>query len=298
MVGLAGEAIIFAILAGLLFAIANMFMRVGVIKGDPVYGTAVSTLTGSMILGITLVMLNQITAVLTLDVFDLVLFAVAGLLNFTVSRTLFFVSSSIIGVARAQPIISLNAIVAVVVGLTFLAEKLTLSEGLSVIFMLSGLILISLSNPEKRRLSQSKFSAGLLYALIGSIAVGFSPILIAIGFRSGAQPIVGISISYFFASLGWGLVLLFGRWLRFPGEGRKVIRPFVIQGFFVTLAQLNRYFSIYVGPVVLVTPIFTSVSPILTALFAYIFLQRIEQVNFRVWLSIAFVVLGIYLAST
>gem|GEM_PF-4677211 len=55
--------------------------------------------------------------------------------------------------------------------------------------------------------------------------------------------------------------------------------------------------TLYYGPVVLDTSIFISVSPVLTALFAYLFLQEMEQVNIKVWLAILLVVLRIYLTS-
>jgi len=42
---LAGETVLFALLVGALFAVANIFRRIWVIVADPIYGSAISTLT-------------------------------------------------------------------------------------------------------------------------------------------------------------------------------------------------------------------------------------------------------------
>ena len=68
---LAGEAVLFALLAGVLFAVANIFTRIGVNVTDPIYGTAISTLTGTGLLFITLILLNGLSALLTMRIFGI-----------------------------------------------------------------------------------------------------------------------------------------------------------------------------------------------------------------------------------
>jgi len=73
------------------------------------------------------------------------------------------------------------SIYAVIFGLILLAEKVTVVEGLGIISMITGGVLISISRTPKPDLKPSRFKIGLVYALIGSVTVGFSPILIATG---------------------------------------------------------------------------------------------------------------------
>ena len=70
-----------------------------------------------------------------------------------------------------------------------------------------------------------------------------------------------------------------------------------LHGAIMSLGHLSRYFAIVLGSVVIVQAVILSISPVLTIILSYVFLNRIENVNRYLWFSTFLAILGIYLVS-
>jgi len=289
---LANETIIFAVAAGVIFSFSGILVRLGVIKGDPAVGTAVSVFIGTIVLFLANLFTGQLTAITSLSFTSILYLAAAGLINFYFGRLLYFTSVKMIGVARAQPLLSGNIVYVVILGVVFLGESLRTTEVIGVTLMMLGTIIVSISSlAEAKRNGQISFSKGVGLALVASVFRAVAPILIALGLTSGTSPILGALVAYLFAAAGWSSILLSKKKLLAILTDHRSFKIFALQGTLVGLAQIFRFLSIGLGTVIVVTPVFTSVSPVLIVLMAHVLLQKIEHVNLNVWVSV-FLVFG------
>lgn len=136
---------------------------------------------------------------------------------------------------------------------------------------------------------------GYSVSAAASICFGLTWVLIRTGVTGIASPLVGVSLAIFFG----GLMLS-------PFEARnavasmrragKGIMPFTIAGLIFSIAQMLNFSALSIAPVVIVAPI-VSINPIITALCAYVFLQRLEKVSLRVLLGILVMVSGVVLIT-
>ncbi len=291
------EAIILAIVGGVLFAISNVLMRIGVIKSDPTSAIAISTLIGTIAIFFTTLISGEIYTIFSINITSVLYLGTAGFLNFLVARALFFYSSKMIGIARSGPIISSHSIYVVLLGIIFLGEKLSQNEVVAIFLMILGSIFISLSGfRQSIKLREGRFALGLGLAFVSSILLAFAPPLISLGL-SDVRPSVGLLISYSTASLGWISILLAKRRKGHLNIDIALLKIFVLQGALTAFAQLSRFSALDIGPVIVVTPIFTSTYPVLTVLFAFLLLRKIEHINLEVWIAVILVVTGAYLVS-
>lgn len=136
-------------------------------------------------------------------------------------------------------------------------------------------------------------TSGYLFALGASASYGLAQVLTRYGVSEFAPPLVGASISLLVGAMGLGL--LSARELRGQltgAGGRRGLLLFSLAGVTASAGVVMNYVALSYAPVVIVSPVL-GVNPLVTLLFAGIFLRSLERITPRLVFGSALVVLGV-----
>lgn len=219
--------------------------------------------------------------------------ALSGLFYLGIGRVFAYASINLVGAARASQLTSTQIIFSAILSVAFLQEEMTPKLALGTIVIFLGLMLISISNPRdkgKNLIPTQKFRKGIVLGLIGGVLWGGSQLFVREGVRGLNSSIMASLISYLFAILFQGsLVLLFAR-REFRREKTQTTY-LLMAGIVSTFALLAQYSALRIAPVVWTNPIINT-SPLITLLASYLLIQSVELVNKKVVFGAIAVVVG------
>ena len=297
---LLNNLIILSVISSVLFATGSVIGRVGLIDEDPLVGSAISIFGGTIFLSVLISVLGQFNELLMLDLSTIVILSVAGLLNFAGGRWLLFYSTKIIGISRTILIQTLTILFSALLAWLFIDYTFSIRELIAISLMTSRISLIPLSKSSIQKVnnvSSSYFMKGVFVAIVGAFIVALSSILISLSIDQSSSIYSELFIFHFSASIVWLIPILiqkkFTR-LFYNTNSRTML---ALHGAIMSLGHLSRYFAIVLGSVVIVQAVILSISPVLTIILSYVFLNRIENVNRYLWFSTLLAILGIYLVS-
>lgn len=230
----------------------------------------------------------------------LILLVVAGIIHFVVGRTLGYNAYRLIGANKATTFIITNPFYAVILGVLFLNEPLTIFIVLGVLCIFAGAALIttesrSVSEAKQRGFSRTE-AKGVMAALGAAICWGVTPILIKPAIGEIGSPLVGAFVSYIAASI----VMAFFFCRRQHQE--QIVQlslwaalfPLVIGGVLSSTGQLFIYTALSYSPASLVTPL-QSTHVLFIFLFSFLLNRRIEVFTPKVILGMVATVAGTFL---
>lgn len=269
----------FSLLAALGFASGNVLIRVGTQQVAAPTATFFTVLTGTfLVLGLALTF--NLSDIQELPPSAFGWFALMGAMAYPVARLLNNTAITMVGASRAVPMLSLQPLIALALGITLLGEEPTLIVIIGTPIIVGGLGLVFLAegiNKSTERILTAK-SLGYLLAL-GAAASFASRDVISRHVVSGIAPPV---VTAAFA-------LAFGGCLLLAITHRDVLRSFrhvppryiiicglagVCQG----LAVASLFEALGRAPVTVVSPI-NACNPLITLLLAHLFLRRLESIN-------------------
>lgn len=259
------------LLIPVLFALHQVFVRIGSQKVDLNSGIFLSLLVSSILLSPSI--FNP-----TIDLQFLVLMLLAGFLHFFLARICFYYSIKIVGANVASTISSTRTFFALLVGF-FIGEEVKLEIILMAILIFSGIAL--LYDQEK------KFNfSGFLLALLTAILSASSSFLVKFALQIEKNPFFGAFLGFLLSTILMSFFVV-GKKIEFSSW-------FILAGVAVTLGHLVRYISLESYPVVIVEPL-TSSYPLFTILFSYLLAKEFEKFNFKIIAGALLVFLGISL---
>ena len=136
---------------------------------------------------------------------------------------------------------------------------------------------------------------GYVFAFSAAIAYGASQVTARHGVSDFQAPLVGITIALAFASLGFILIVARNLDSR-PADVCRGSLFFGAAGIFSAVGMASMFFAVQHAEVVVVSPV-ASTNPLFTLFFAAILLRSIEQLNPRILIGSALVVLGVIVIS-
>ena len=280
----------FAFQAALCFSIAHIFVRRGLVDSNALTGSFISLGTSAAIFWLLALALVPASA---LWVAAIGYFVAAGVFAPAIGQTLGYVGMEKIGVARSAPIVNISPIFSSAFAVIFLGEVWVVQNIIGTCLVILGIIV----------LSSSKAAAGewrkkdIIYPLLGAVAFGISTTLRKTGLMTVQRPLLAAAVTVGTAFLvllciiqiqGGRRVLKFNRqsggWL----FGAALVNTGAILSFF---SALN------VGKVVRVEPL-VACNPLLTILWAAIFLRQIERLSPRIIVGALVTVAGTVLVVT
>ena len=283
--------VLLSVASGVFWGIGPIFSKVGMERGgDANRATMIVLVVGSSgFLAVSV--LRDGSSVVLGDVSPetLAVFALAGVLGTSFAWLLWFRGIDRIGASVSNTVFYTQPLFAAILAALVLGEELTVAVGAGVVFIVSGVVLLSSSSDGD---VDSWSTAALLFPLGAAVFAAVGNVLNRYGFRSSAiAPVEAAAIN-----LTSALPVLVGYTLVY--DRRSLVRfrrsdyHFVASGIANAVGVLMLFAALSRGPVVVVSPIVGS-SPLFTAVFAYFVLGEVERVTARTFVSAALTVTGV-----
>ena len=278
---------VLALASAFISAGATIFIRQGLRTGTPYTGFWINVAVGCVALWTAVALAGGPGPVSTSA---LVLFVTAGLVGTVFGRLLRFVAIERVGASVAAAIVNLNPLIATLLAIVLLGERVTLPIVTGTLVIAFGTVLLSMSG---RRVG---FSPRMLWLPLASAACfGVVSIVRKLGL-SGAGPLVGTALNVTTAAVAYAAFLIAsGRRDTLICRGRT-LGYFVAAGLAENLAVYLNIVALSLGTVSVVTPLYGS-SPIFVLLLSFFFLRGIEVLTGRIVAGTVLIVLGIYLLT-
>jgi uncharacterized membrane protein len=278
---------VLALSAAFLGAGATILIRQGLRGSDPYTGFWINVLVGTIGAWVAVAVTGgpgQVSAA------ALAFFVLAGLVGTVAGRLLRFIAIERVGASVAAAIVNLNPLIATVLAIALLGERVTVPIVMGTIVITLGTVLLSMSGQHlgfRPRL--------LVFPLLSATCFGMVSILRKLGL-SGAGPVIGMALNVTTAAVAFAAFMLASR-----QRGSLICRGrslgyFVAAGFMENSAVFLNLMALGMGTVSVVTPLYGT-SPIFTLLLSFFFLRGIERLTGRVVAGTVLIVVGIYLLT-
>ena len=233
-------------------------------ESDPVFVNYMSLLVGVPIALVATIGSLQLFDLAAIGAFALLMFVTAGLFHFGLGRTLSYTSIKHLGANPTSALLTTQALYSILLAFLLLNEALNLGIIVGTLMILFGVLFMEGRLSAARRGGVVKL--GYLAALSAGLIFGITPVVIKAGLASFHYFAAATLISFTAA------LAVYSLWVTpryFLGSVRKLSRyslaSYLAMGAFGITAQLFRFASLSLIPVVVAAPILTT-HPIFTIL--------------------------------
>jgi DME family drug/metabolite transporter len=278
---------VLALIAALLSAGATIFIRQGLRSRGSLTGFWINVLVGAIGLWIAVALTGGPGPVSSTA---FAYFILAGLIGTVAGRLFRFFAIEHVGASVSTALINLNPLIATILAIVLLGERVTLPIVTGTLVIVVGTVLLSLSG------QQLGFRPRLLWLpILSATCFGMVSILRKLGL-SGAGPLVGTALNVTTAAVAFAAFMLAtGQRDALIVRGRP-LAYFAAAGLMENTAVFLNIVALGMGTVSVVTPLYGS-SPIFVLLLSLVFLRGVEILTARVVAGTVLIVLGIYLIA-
>lgn len=283
--------VVFSLAAAFFFAASSSFIRAGVRQASPLMALLYS-LTVNVVLLWTIVFLFVDW---NYDLWAFRWFIVAGVLAPVLGRFFNYTGIDRLGINRAAPITYSNPLVAVILAMIFLGERLSLLGYVGALCAIFGGVLLGLSRSGggKKEVKKSDF----VFPVLAAVFYGTSQVLREVGITLVSEPLLASAVTI---TSSWLTMMLYlsvtYRKHDFTVESRER-RFFVAAGLMTTLGVPAIYTALQLGTVLVVMPL-QNTTPFWVLLISYVFFRDTEPFTPRVIGGTTIIVAGVILLST
>lgn len=202
----------------------------------------------------------------------------------TLGYIFFYIALSKKGASSVVPITSSYIIISTLIGKFILKNEITLKQGIAVIFIIIGILIISFK--------EFKFERGnyVIFALCATMLWGIWGGLSDIAVRT-VKP---VNLNLLFSILGvfvWGLYLVFTKKsIHFNYPKRNVFLA-ILSAFFSAIGSILFYFTVFKSNVTLAIPL-ANMYPFFTVIIGIMFLR--ERIKKTQILAFPFLLIGLF----
>ena len=280
----------FSFQAALLFSIAHVFVRRGLVHSNGLTGSLISVGISALVFWLLALFLVPLS---TLWMPGIGYFVAAGFFAPAIGQTLAYIGMERIGVARAAPIVNTSPIFSSMFAVFFLDEVWLLQNMIGTCLVIAGVIVLSW-----RKTTEGAWrKKDLLYPGLGAVVFGISTTLRKAGITEVQDPLLAAAVT-----VGTAFFVLLAI-VRIQG-GRRVLtlnpqgNRWLVGAALVNAGAILSFFSaLNVGDIVRVEPL-VACNPLLTILWTGMFLRQIEAVSGRIVLGAFITVVGTVLVVT
>ncbi len=277
---------VLAIMAGLFFALASFFTRLGLERGTTDAAVRTSTLVATIISWPLFFLLAPLSS---LSSWAVLTFIAAGICGPFLGRFLLFTGLQRLGVAVTTPVYNVQVVFTAAAGLLFFGEVLTANIGFGTVAILCGLALLSLDT-SGGNVQQRRRLWDLLFPLGAGFFIAITYALRKWGLQITPEVFMGMAVmstTSFLTAAGAGARS--GQALAFP-RGRT-LAMFVVGGLMAVAAHLSVLGALRSGDLVIVVPL-QNIEPLYALILSRLFLRRLERLTPPVTIGAVLVVLG------
>ena len=280
----------YAFQAALCFSIAHIFVRRGLDGSNALTGSVISLGTSTVIFW-TLASLLAPLSLLSSPAIGY--FMAGGFFAPAIGQTLGYIGMERIGVARSSPIVNTSPMFSSVFAVLLLGEIWLAQNILGTCLVILGVVILSTSRPASGKWQKKD----VIYPVLAALAFGISTTFRKTGLMTVHVPLLAAAVTVGTAFF----VLLAIVWFK---GGRDILRfnqrssSWLFAGAVINSAAILSFFSaLNVGTIVRVEPLVAS-NPLLTILWASIFLRQFETLSWRVIVGALVTVVGTVLVVT
>ena len=294
-----------ALLAAATFALNNAFARRGVLSGTVLQAMAISVPFGVPLFLIAALATGSTFHVANFSANSWVLLSAAGVIHFVLGRYCNYRAVKAMGANLAGPLMESSVLVALVLAVALLGERITAVKALGILLILCGPALTVSRKKGKKPEKQQELAftpiyfEGTLYALLAAVAYGVSPVLVRFALEKSnwQASIAGGLVSYVAATIvTLVFIVVADQTKHIRNMSSDTIRWFCWAGLFVGVSQMLRYMALALAPVSVVSPI-QRLSLIFRLIFGYMINKQYEVFNSRMVTGTIVSILGAALLS-
>jgi len=275
---------VLALAAALLSAVATIFVRHGLRGSDPYTGAWINMIVGAIGLWICVLVTGGVGEV---SPRSLLLFAAAGLIGTVGGRLTRFLAIEKVGAAVSAAVGSLTPLIASLLAILLLGERVTLPIVVGTVVITIGTVLLSTSG---ERLGFRPWL--IVLPLISATCFGIVQIIRKLGLDD-MGPVLGTSINLTAALIAFSaLMLASGHRGIYACRGRSLVH-FIFAGLTENAGVFLTIVALSIGAVSVITPL-TATTPIFVLILAHFFLKGVEVLTARVVAGTLLIVLGVY----
>ncbi|MCC7483471.1 MAG: EamA family transporter [Burkholderiales bacterium] len=276
-----------ALIAAFLTAAATIFVRQGLRTSDPYTGVWISMIVGVVGLWICVLVTGGVGEV---SPRSLALFAAAGLIGTLGGRLTRFLAIEKVGAAVSAAVGSLTPLIASLLAILLLGERVTLPILAGTVVIAIGTVLLSTSG---RRLGFRPWQ--IVLPLTSATCFGVVAVIRKVGL-SDMGPVLGTTINLTAALIAFSaLMLASGHRGIYACRGRPLVH-FIFAGLTENTGVLLTIVALTSGAVSVVTPL-TATTPIFVLMLSHFFLRGVEVLTTRVVAGTVLIVLGVYVIT-
>lgn len=245
------------------FGATSAALRRGVLGGTILQGLAITIPLGVPLFAGACLVAGAFGTLFGFSAEDWAWLSATGAFHFVCGRYANFRATRALGATQVGPIQYTSGLIALVLALVFLDEKLTPLSATGAALVLTGPLIIILA---RMRQGEAKTRSGLtlnyvegyFWGAVSAVVWGVSPLFVrsVIGGGIVRDGLAAGFVSYLAAAVAIGLIIvLAGKVDHVRSVDRNASRWFVATGTFVFCSQMLRYMALAVAPVSVVAPI-------------------------------------------
>ena len=136
----------------------------------------------------------------------------------------------------------------------------------------------------------------LIYPVLGGLALGAGSILRKLALIQYDAPVLGVAVAYTASLLPFVIMLASSASIQKALSLKRDLRLFWAAGVGQAITWMLSFYALSFDDVSVITPLL-SIEPVFVAIFAYLYLRKIEHVSKKLVVSIVLTVLGVVLVT-
>jgi DME family drug/metabolite transporter len=231
----------------------------------------------------------------TANILSLLLFALSGVLTPGFVRLLYYQGMKKLGAPVNSSLFSIYPLYTSLLAVLFLSEILAPGNWVGILLVFLGGMLVEWSSREVN--FENKHSRrNLIYPVMGGLVLGVGSIFRKYALNLFNAPVLGVAVAYTFSLLPFIVMLMFSAPTRKDMSLKRDLRLFWAAGVGQAITWMLSFYALSYDEVSVVTPLL-SIEPVFVAMFAYLYLRKVEQVSTKLLVSIVLTVLGVALVT-
>ena len=288
------NGILISILSGVGFGLFQTINRRAGQRANVYQATFVLLLVSSAVLIVVSAVFEDLTLLQGVSPLAILYFSLAAFIHFFVGWTLLSISQKTVGAARTSVLLGTVPLWATLIGVLFFDEFLSGAIIAGILIIMVGTYITATDKIKGGNVAIETGVKASLYGLGTAVCFAGSSIFIRYGLELLPSPLLGVTIGMAVVTAIYALFL----WSR-PTAGSGDIRLVgsklwlqIFAGVLVAIATWWRWIALDLTPIAIVISLSRLSIPTVLLLSPFLIGQKLEQVNVRVWLGAAVIIVG------
>jgi len=230
-----------------------------------------------------------------ISLLSLGIFALSGVLTPGLVRLLYYQGMKKLGTPVNSSLFSVYPLYTSLLAHLFLLEVFLPINWLGILLIFFAAIAVEWSAREIN-INGTRRNRDLLFPLLGGLALGAGSILRKFGLDLFNAPILGVAVAYTASLVPFLLIFIFSRTTRTEISLKRDFRLFWVAGIGQAVTWVLAFYALSFDQVSIITPL-VSTEPVFVAVFAYLYLRKIERISKKLLVSIVLTVIGVVLVT-